>query len=317
MRAVVAHGPGDFRLEELDDPDVPDGGLLVQVEATGVCAADRMLWTGRHPWGQLAWPFTPGHEVVGTVVAGRLPVGTRVTSEVKLPCGSCAFCAHGQDHLCPHGLHLGSGIPGGFAELLALPPAARVHEVPLTLTLDQAVLAEPMACALHAVRRAGVRDGDRVLVAGLGGLGALAVTAARHEGAAHVTALVRTDEKARLATDLGYDDVVRRPTEASYDVGVDVSGSVDAVEAVLAATRPGGRVGAYGVYDRPLMLDLNQLGEFGERSLAGGHLAPGCFPEAIALLAQVHGVVTGRHPLERVTDAFDPRPERMKEIVVP
>ncbi len=317
MRAVVAHGPGDFRLENLDDPDAPAGGLLVRVEATGVCAADRMLWTGRHPWGELSWPFTPGHEVVGTVVAGRLPVGTRVTAEVKLPCGSCAFCARDEQHLCPHGLHLGSGIPGGFAELLALPPAARVHEVPLTLTLEQAVLAEPMACALHAVRRAGVRDGDRVLVAGLGGLGALAVTAARHAGAARVTALVRTDEKARLATDLGYDDVVRRPTESSYDVGVDVSGSVDAVAAVLAAVRPGGRVGAYGVYDRPLVLDLNQLGEFGERSLAGGHLAPSCFPEAIALLAQVHGVVTGSHPLERVADAFAPRPQRMKEIVVP
>ena len=317
MRAVVAHGPGDFRLEDLDDPDVPTDGLLVRVEATGVCAADRMLWTGRHPWGELAWPFTPGHEVVGTVVAGRLPVGTRVTVEVKVPCRSCAFCARGEEHLCPRGLHLGSGIPGGFAELLALPPVARVHEVPLTLTLEQAVLAEPMACALHAIRRAGVQQGDRVLVAGLGGLGALAVTAARHEGAAHVTALVRTDEKAELARDLGYDDVVRQPTESSYDVGVDVSGSVAAVEAVLAATRPGGRVGAYGVYDRPLLLDLNQLGEFGERSLAGGHLAPGCFPEAITLLAQVHGVVTGSHPLERLTDAFAPRPERMKEIVLP
>ncbi len=297
---------------------LPLGGLLVEVEATGVCAADRMLWTGRHPWGSLSWPFIPGHELLGRVVAGDLPVGTRVTVEVKLPCGACAACRHGEDNLCPVGVHLGSGIPGGFAELVALPALARVHVVPAELSREQAVLAEPMACALHAVRRAGVGAGDRVLVAGLGGLGALAVTAARHLGATHVAALVRGDEKAGLALELGYDEAVRSPSPSSYDVGVDVSGSVEAVEAVLGATRPGGRIGVYGVYDRPLSLDLNRLAEFGERSLVGGHLAPHCFPEAITLLHQVQGVVTGVHPLDDLQAALRPaaRP-RLKEIVVP
>jgi 2-desacetyl-2-hydroxyethyl bacteriochlorophyllide A dehydrogenase len=316
VRAVAAHGPGDFRLEEVEAPVLPDDGLLVEVEATGVCAADRMLWSGRHPWGELAWPFIPGHELLGRVVAGHLPAGTRVTAEVKLPCGSCASCLRGEGHLCPRGRHLGSGIPGGFADLVALPASTRVHIVPDGLDRDQAVLAEPMACALHAVRRSGVREGDRVLIAGIGGLGAVAVTAARYAGAAHVTALVRTPEKARLARELGYDDAVLDPS-ADYDVGLDVSGSVDAVEVLLTAVRAGGRLGVYGVYDRPLTIDLNHLGELGERSLTGGHLAPGCFPEAIALLVQVHDVVTGVHPLESLTEAFTPRPTRLKEIVVP
>lgn len=317
MRAVLAHGPGDFRLSEVEEPVCPAGGLLVEVEATGVCAADRMLWTGRHPWGELAWPFIPGHELIGRVVAGVLPVGTRVTAEVKLPCGTCAACLRGQEHLCPRGVHLGSGIPGGFAERVALPPAARTHVVPNGLALEQAVLAEPMACAVHAVRRAGVRVGDRMAIAGLGGLGALAVHAARAQGAEHVTAVVRTPEKARLARDLGYDDATLSPADGSYDVVLDVSGSVDAVAVLLRAVRPGGRVGIYGVYDQPLSLDLNTLAEFGELQVAGGHLAPGCFPEGIALLHSVHDVVTGIHPLDHLTDAFTPHPQRLKEIVVP
>lgn len=317
MRAVVAHGPGDFRLSQVDDPTCPPGGLLIDVEATGVCAADRMLWTGRHPWGELAWPFVPGHELLGRVLEGHLPTGTRVTAEVKIPCGSCEACRRGEDHLCPRGVHLGSGLPGGFAERVALPAQAKVHVVPDGLALEQAVLAEPMACAVHAIHRAGVREGDRVAIAGLGSLGALAVHAARASGASHVTAVVRTDEKASLAADLGYDAATFDPADASYDVVLDVSGSVDAVEVLLRAVRPGGRVGIYGVYDRPLSLDLNALAEFGELQVSGGHLAPGCFPAAIALLDRVHGVVTGTHPLERLTDAFDAKRLRLKEIVVP
>jgi 2-desacetyl-2-hydroxyethyl bacteriochlorophyllide A dehydrogenase len=319
MRAVLARGPGRF---SVIDADEPADALVVEVEAAGVCAADRMLWSGRHPWGRLDWPFVPGHELLGRVVAsdGRVPVGTRVTAEVKLACGTCPACCRGEQHLCPRGRHLGSGIPGAFAERVGLPPPAVVHVVPDTLPVRSAVLAEPMACALHAVRRAGVEPGDRVAVAGLGGLGALAVHAARAEGAAAVTALVRSDDKALLARDLGYDDVTLQPDDASYDVVLDVSGSVDAVAALLRAVRPGGRVGLYGVYDRPLELDLNALAEFGELRVSGGHLAPGCFPDAIALLAGIDGdrVVTSTFPLERITDALGPsaRP-RLKEIVVP
>ena len=322
MRAVLARAPGDFPVVDVPEPELPPGGVVVEIEAAGVCAADRMLWTGRHPWGELPWPFTPGHELLGRVVAsdGGLPVGARVTAEVKLPCGRCGACARGDEHLCETGPHLGSGIPGAFAERLALPAEARVHVVPDALPTTTAVLAEPMACALHAVRRAGVQPGDRVAVAGLGGLGALAVPALRAAGAATVTAVVRSDAKERLARDLGYDAATQAPDDAAFDTVLDVSGSVDAVAVLLRAVRPGGRVGVYGVYDRPLSLDLNAVAELGELTVAGGHLAPGCFPDAIALLHHVDGdaVVTGTHPLDRLPDALRPgdRP-RLKEVVVP
>lgn len=318
MRAVVAHGPGEFRVEDVMEPAAT---VVVEVEAAGVCAADRMLWTGRHPWGRLGWPLIPGHELLGRVVvsSGPVAVGTRVTAEVKVPCRRCAACRRAEPHLCPHGEHLGSGIAGAFAERVGLPAGALVHPVPESLTTEQAVLAEPMACALHAVRRAGVQPGDRVAIAGVGGLGALAVHAARAEGASVVTAVVRTEAKLRLARRLGYDDATMSPAAAGYDVVLDVSGAVEAVAVLMEAVRPGGRVGVYGVYDRPIGLDLNMIAEFGELRLSGGHLAPYCFPDAIALLDGVDGdlVVTGSHPFERVADALEPMRPCLKEILRP
>jgi threonine dehydrogenase-like Zn-dependent dehydrogenase len=146
------------------------------------------------------------------------------------------------------------------------------------------------------------------------------VHAARAAGAAHVTAVVRSDEKAARAVRLGYDAATPSPEDAGFDTVLDVSGSVDAVEVLLRCVRRGGRLGVYGVYDRPLALDLNRLAEFGELAVSGGHLAPGCFPEAIALLEGVDGdlVVTGEHPLDRLPDALgaSDRP-RLKEIVLP
>ncbi len=311
MRALVARGPGAFAVEEVPEPVVAPGGRLVHVEAAGVCAADRKLYTGQHPWGELEWPVVPGHELLGVDDA----TSERITCEVKVPCGRCRCCASGRGNLCPTGPHLGSGIPGAFAERLALPPDALVHRVPAALATTAAVLAEPMACALHAVRRAGVRAGDAVTVIGLGSVGALAVHAARAAGA-EVAAVVRSQAKATLARRLG----------ASVDVGdaprvvIECSGSAAGAAAALRLVAPGGSVCYFGVYPPTVALDLNQVAEFKELTVVGGHLAPGCFPEAVELLSTVDAdaVVTARRPLAQFRVALEPSvAPRVKEVLVP
>ncbi|MGH8934140.1 MAG: zinc-dependent alcohol dehydrogenase [Egibacteraceae bacterium] len=317
MRALVAVGPGDFRLSELAELVVPEGGRLVEVEAAGVCAADRMLWRGDGPW-ELCWPFVPGHELLGHDVL----TGQRLTVEVKIPCGRCRWCSRGKTNLCPHGTHVGSGIPGAFAERLALPAAALVHPVPEALPLAAAVLAEPAACALHAVRRAGVKEGDTVAVIGIGAVGALALHAARAEGASVVLAVTRTPEKAALSLDLGADEALDITTGARdlADVVLECSGDPAAAARALDLAAPGGTVGLYGVYRSHGALDLNQIAEHKELTIAGGHLAPGCFPEAILLLAGVRAdlIVTAVRPLDQAAAALEPssRP-RLKEVLVP
>jgi 2-desacetyl-2-hydroxyethyl bacteriochlorophyllide A dehydrogenase len=317
VKALVAHGPGDFRLSEVPEPQAPQGGRVVHVEAAGVCAADRMLWRGDGPW-ELRWPFVPGHEVLGRDAV----TGEHLTVEVKLPCGECQWCARGRTNLCPHGTHIGSGIPGAFAERLALPATARVHPVPDTLPLAAAVLAEPAACALHAVRRAGVRQGDTVAVIGIGSVGALALHAARAEGAGAVVAVTRTGAKAALATALGADEALDVTSGACdlADVVLECSGDPEAAARALDLAVPGGRVGLYGVYRVRAKIDLNQIAEFKELTIAGGHLAPGCFPDAIRLLPDIRAdlIVTEVRPLDHAVAALEPSPyPRVKEVLTP
>jgi 2-desacetyl-2-hydroxyethyl bacteriochlorophyllide A dehydrogenase len=334
MKAIVAHGTRDFRLEELAEP-AADGGALISVEATGVCAADRMIYHGNSPW-TLTFPFVPGHEFVGTVVGVAADAAERwgiaegdlVTAEVIVPCGACRFCVSNRYHLCRRGDHLGSALPGGWAELMRLPPRARVWRLPADVEPWQAVLVEPLSCGIHAARRAAIRDTDVVVVAGIGAIGAGVLTAASEASPALLVALVTSPERAALARALGADEAIDVRTEdarvrlaelsleAGPDVYIDASGSTDALALGLDVLAPGGRLVVYGVYSSPAPIDWNVVAEFKELEIRGGHLSPGAFPDAIRLLASgvvdASLLVTHREQLDSFEAALEPTDGRMR-----
>lgn len=344
MRAVLAYGAGDFRLEDVPAPTLR-GGAIIRIEAAGVCAADRMIFGGGSPW-ELSFPFTPGHENVGTIVeidpasATRwgVSVGDLVVPEVMVPCGVCAMCRRERFHLCRNGRHIGSSLPGGWAEQTWLPPEARVWRVPDGLGAQQAVVAEPLACAIHAIERADPQPGDALVISGIGAIGAAGlayVRAARPVRA--VIALVTSPERAALARELGADeaiDVITSDTAAELrerfdgvgpDVYVDFSGQTEAVDLGLDAIAPGGRLALYGVYRKRAEVDWNVVAEFKELEIRGGHLAPHEFGRALELLADgsVDGrrLVTASYPLRDVGAALaEPRGgslPTLKTILVP
>ena len=151
MRALIFHGPGDVRLEEVPRPEPGPGDVLVQVEVALTDGTDAKAFHRGHPvlLGQPPSPF--GHEFCGVDVA----TGRRVVAANSAPCGECAPCRRGQETLCESLFPL---LNGAYAEFLLVPERiARVNllPVPPTLAPEVAALVEPLACCLHGVERAG------------------------------------------------------------------------------------------------------------------------------------------------------------------
>lgn len=343
MKAVVARGAHAFELEDVPEPGL-DAAAVLRIEAAGVCAADRMIYAGTSPWS-LAFPFIPGHEIVGrveridapTAERWQIGVGDLVTVEVMVSCGSCALCNRGRHHLCRRGRHLGSGLPGGWAERLGLPDDARVWKVPDGLAADEAILTEPLACAVHAVRRASVDPSETVVVIGVGAIGAAAIAYLSVLNVSRLVAITTSAARAAVARELGAHEVLDSSSDDAkarlealrdafeIDVCLDFSGSPEAVALGLDVVAPGGRVLLYGVYRQSVSIDLNAVAEFKELEIRGGHLSPGAFPEALALLASravdARRLVTARHPLSRFRAALEENrhaaPAPLKTILLP
>lgn len=266
MRALVFHGPGDIRVEELPDPGPAPGEVLIRVTATGICGSDLHGYTGengrRHP-GQVM-----GHETVGRIEAAGAggsapPPGTVVTVNPVLGCGDCPQCAASCEYLCARRRIIGvdPAYRSAFAELMVA-PVGNVVALPDGTPVEHGALVEPLAVGYHAAVRGGVTADDRVLVVGAGPIGQASALAARRLGAGTVMVSEPSPNRRALVSRLGFDAL--EPADlAGIDepatVVVDAVGTSASLAAALAASAPGARivlvgmnapevtVGAYGV----------------------------------------------------------------------
>lgn len=172
MKAYVLHGIGDYRYEETEKPCATAGIVLVHVKAAGICGSDipRIYRTGAYHH-----PLIPGHEFAGEVVevgegVSVRWVGKRVGVFPLIPCMRCPQCRKKQYEMCSKYNYLGSRTSGGFAEYVQV-PEWNLIELPDMVSMEQAAMLEPMAVAVHAIRRIRLSDMDKVAVCGLGTIG--------------------------------------------------------------------------------------------------------------------------------------------------
>ena len=347
-------GAAPLRLVTLDPPAARSGWARLKVRLSGICGSDLGMLSGKTSLyfsALVSLPFVPGHEVVAELMedCDDLPAGTRVVVDPVLGCLArgiepCPACAVGETNRCSRvtvgdvsaGLQTGfcHDTGGGWSQQLVA-HRSQLHPVPEGsegLTDKQALLIEPIACAVHTALRAGLREGDRVLVSGAGSVGLLATLALRElTPAGEILVVAKHGHQRELALAFGATETVapsetlrrvRRSTGAfqlqpemsspyllgGVDVAIDAVGSSESLETCLHATRAGGRVVLSGM---PAKADLSaawfrELDVVGTYASAHGEEAFAKATElaghaAIARLADT----VATYPLHRWREALD------------
>jgi 2-desacetyl-2-hydroxyethyl bacteriochlorophyllide A dehydrogenase len=230
MRAIVLDRPGSFRVAEVPDPTPGPGQVVVKVDCCGICGTDIHIMDGEFP--PTPYPITPGHEFAGTVAAVGpdvtmdLPVGARVAVDPGIYCGYCRRCRAGRGNLCENWAAIGDTIDGAFAEYVAV-PAANVYRLPDGFDGQAAAMIEPLACAVHGLRRLGPVFGDSILLTGAGTMGLLLLQLLTHAGAGAVTVVDRVSDRLQVAGKLGAARVVTDIGELAgekFEIVVDATG---------------------------------------------------------------------------------------------
>jgi alcohol dehydrogenase len=301
MRAVLVHELGRTpEVTTVPDPACPVDGVVVAVEATGLCRSDWHGWIGHEP--DIVLPHVPGHELAGTVVevgpgVRGWRVGDRVTTPFVLACGRCRACGRGDRQVCERQLQPGFTQWGSFAELVALPRAdVNLVRVPDAVHADVAAgLGCRFATAYRAVVQvAQVRAGETVVVHGCGGVGLSAVMVAVARGA-RVYAVDLAEASLALAASLGAIPVPAAEvgslvdlTDGGADVSLDAVGSTVTFLGSVGCLRPRGRhvqvgllLGADAAPAVPMGRVVAQ-----ELQLLGSHgMSAASYPELLALVS--------------------------------
>ncbi|MBE0535728.1 MAG: alcohol dehydrogenase catalytic domain-containing protein [Phycisphaerae bacterium] len=242
MKAAYLVGPERFELRDVPQPPLPEDGLLLTVQACGICGSDLRRWKEGPPAGSDG--VVPGHEAAGTVLAvgarcGHFAVGDRLAIAPDIRCGACYYCNRQLYNLCDHIKFVGitPGYPGGFAQIIALTAEILnngiVNRMPDRLSFEIAAISEPFCSVLATHEKAQTKAGDTVVIMGAGPVGCLHVALAKQRGAKTIVC-EPAEMRRRMALDFGPDLVVD-PTASDPVVAVkDATGGVGADIVVCA-----------------------------------------------------------------------------------
>lgn len=306
MIAVVKSrlGEGGVAVSTAPIPVAGPTDVIVEVHAAGVCGTDLHLLEDGYPSRP---PVIMGHEVAGVVVEIGPDVdpawlGARVACETQHQACECEWCSVGRRNLCDNRESMGSFVDGGFAERVKV-PAQLVHRIPDHVTLTQAALSEPLACAAHLLLDPPViNSGDSVLVTGPGPMGLLCAQVARAAGARVLVAGLPADAaRLEIARSLGF-ETSEGPIEHRFDVAIECSGSAGGARLALESVRKAGRYISVGIHGRDVTVPFD-LVLYKELTITSGFAAtPESWRRAMRLLdnglVQLEPLITSVEPLQ-------------------
>lgn len=258
--ALLYENSTELKVELINDPVLEPGEALIRVKKTGICHSDLNIVEGviRPP----SYPHVLGHEIAG-VVEEALPSdhtdksilkwlelhNNRILVYFYITCGKCEYCLSGRENLCYDYRRIGFELWGGYAELVKV-PIKNLIPLPRELDYDAAVLTDAGATSYHALKKAGVKVGDTVLIIGAGGLGTMVLQIAKASGASTIVA-DKVPAKLNYSKSLGADVVVdisevdklrKEVGGKAVDVVVDTVGLPETIDLSLSLLKRDGKL---------------------------------------------------------------------------
>ena len=322
----VGDGAG-LELRDVPRPSAPGAGeIAIRVVATGICGTDLGIQT----WGAgyaavmgKALPVTLGHETVGRVSAVGEGVPGFVEGDVvvvnpAIACGHCVACVSGDPVGCLDRQAFGMVRDGAFAAHVNV-DARYAYRLPANVPVELGALAEPLSVGLHALRVAGFKAGDRVVVFGPGPIGQGVAVLARQMGAS--VAVVGYRDTARFETlralgisalfDASEADALQRLKMLAgqgFDVAIEAAGVASVVDQALAVLRPQGVLALAGMGEPTAPVNIGLVVRNRLQIRGASRIPPDIWQEVIALLSAdpeaFAPLVTHRMPLADAQEAF-------------
>jgi L-iditol 2-dehydrogenase len=346
MKAAYLTAAKTIELREACRPQAPADGLVMKVEASGVCGSDLRRWLEGPPAGT---PYIiQGHELAGTVVetgpgVKGFQTGDRVAVAPDIHCGRCWYCRKGLFNLCPDLRLLGitPGCDGGFAEYICLTGEVLangiVHRMPDGLSFEEGALAETLSSVLAAQDHCRLSLGETLVVLGAGPIGCLHTVVAQARGArvivgepSPVRRRIVEQFQPGAIVDVTTQDVISEVRRLTDGLGADVVICANPVASTqtqaVEMSRRGGRIVLFGGLPKasPMVsLDANLI-HYGEKVVLGAFsYHPSYHEEALRALARkvidAGQFITHTRPLSRIGEAFQiaASGEALKVMVMP
>lgn len=271
MQAILMTDPDEYGVQTVPIPTPGENEVLIKMHAVSICGSDPKVFNGGYmPMWPIFWPFTPGHECAGEIVAVAPGVtdykaGDRVACEAHCGCGECINCREGNYNLCMNygkpetgHHHYGFTSNGGYAQY-AVYNVKSIAKIPDNVTYSQASLADTAGTAYHAVKLAGIVKDGWTLIIGPGPMGNFVMQYAKMLGSK--TIMVGRGLRLEIAKEMGADevinyeecdDVVARIMELTDGLGVhrayECAGSDDSLKQCIYACRKNGHIGFVAMY---------------------------------------------------------------------
>ena len=342
MKAYQLHDINNCKYEDVKKPVAGENTVIVKVHATGICGSDipRIYRNGTY-----SYPLIPGHEFSGEVCELGENVDIKWLNKAVgifplIPCMECEQCKKKQYEMCRKYSYLGSRTNGGYAEYVKV-PVWNLIELPENVSYEQAAMLEPMAVAVHAMRRSGVIKEDRVAICGAGTIGLFLYMFLRNSGVNDILVIGNKEIQKRKVKELGcpeekYFDskhgdagewLRKQSEEKAIDVFFDCVGTNEVVSLAVENVAPSGTVFLVGNPASDMQLEKkvywkilrNQLTLLGTWNSSFTHDSEDDWNYILDRLESgaIHPekMITHRFPLENLASGFELMRDKTEEYI--